>query len=358
MSSARINKQIFSNGGSYISTTIASGSNGVTLPRGTLNVVSTSGFPSSGTLSVQVILNGSYALQTLEYTGLNSTQFTGVTGGSGLLQTGQYVVLSGSVFSGTWTCPAGVKYVIVTGCGGGGGGGSGASSSGKDRVVFAGGGSGGHAAPTITQIVQVTPGVVYNVSIGMGGVGGTTNCVANVVNGGGARPGNPGSDGSSSIFGSVVFPGGKGGREGALLSINSLTFMAGRDCANNALDVNINPTPQNIQLLAERAPFTAATSLQGAAHVMKRRSDPNQYSIAGGGTAGGTSNNVNSKAGDGGQGAQGWNGYPFAGGGGSGFYGAGGGGGGGGENWDYNNTHDGAPGGWGGAGFVEIAWVA
>ena len=364
MGAPRIFKQLYTlptsalGGGSILYTTITAASNNVNLPTGTINVVSTSGFPTSGQIGVEIVLNSSLTYTTVSYTNTNATQFLGCSGGTGTIFTGYQIGGIGSVPVGTWTCPAGVTRIILTGCGGGGGGGGGASSSGRGNTYFAGGGSGGHCAPTISQIVNVTPGVTYAISIGEGGIGGTSNCVANIVSptGGGTKPGNPGYDGSSTIFGSFVFPGGKGGREGYLISINSLTFALGGDCANAAIPGSSNPIPQNIQATAERAPFTLAGSVQGIAHAVNRAT--NQYSLSGGGSAGGTSNNIYSTAGNGGQGAQGFDGGAFAGYGGNGTYGGGGGGGGGGENWDYNNTHDGGFGGWGGSGFLEISWMA
>jgi hypothetical protein len=364
MSSPRLFKQLFAppasilGAGGILYTTVTAASNNVNLPTGTINVNSTAGFPTSGQFGIQVLINFSYAYVTVSYTGITATSFTGCTGGTGTMITGSQIGLIGSIVTGTWTCPAGVKYIIVTGCGGGGGGGGGASSSGRGITYFAGGGSGGHPSPTSTQIVQVTPGVVYTISVGQGGIGGTSNCVANIVSptGGGTKPGNPGSDGSASIFGSIIFPGGKGGREGQLISANTLTFPVGADCANAAFSGSTNPTPQNIQAAAERAPFTPSTAVQGIAHAVNRAT--NQYSLSGGGTAGGVSNNIYSVAGSGGQGAQGFDGAPFAGYGGNGNFGGGGGGAGGGENWDYNNTHDGGLGGWGGSGFIEVAWMA
>lgn len=364
MGSPRLFRQLFQtatsilgNGNNIYATIAGAPSTGITLPTGTLNVNSTVGFPSSGQIGVQVILNNSYAYVTVSYSGLTSTSFTGCSGGSGITYTGYQISAIGSIASGTWLCPAGVRFVIVTGVGGGGGGGGGASASGRASTIFAGGGGGGWASATTTQIIPVTPGVIYNVSCGQGGIGGTSNCVANIVSptGGGTKVGNPGSDGASSIFGSYVFPGGKGGREGYLMSANQITFALGADCANAVIAGSNNPTSQNIQMLAERPGFTASSAVQGPAHAVNRAT--NQYSLSGGGTAGGTSNNLISTGGNGGAGAQGFDGYPFAGYGISGTNGGGGGGGGGGENWDYNNTHDGGLGGWGGPGFIEISWI-
>lgn len=362
MTSPRLFKQIFSapasvlGSGSITYTTVTAASNNVTLPTGTINVSSTTGFPTSGQIGVEVVINNSIAYTTVNYSGVTATAFTGCTGGTGQIFTGYQIGAIGSVLVGTWTCPAGIKFVTVTGCGGGGGGGGGASSSGRGIAFFASGGSGGHAASTITQVVSVTPGVTYNISVGEGGIGGTSNCVANIVNGGGCRPGNPGSDGSSSLFGSTIFPGGKGGRAGYLIHLDTLTFVSGADCGGVTLAGSSNPSPDNIQNMAERGVFTSSSAIQGAAHAVNRST--NQYSYAGGGGPGGVSNNINSTAGNGGQGAQGFDGYPFAGYGGNGTFGGGGGGGGGGENWDYNNTHDGGFGGWGGSGFIEVAWMA
>lgn len=65
-------------------TTIAAGSNGASLPQATINVASTTGFASSGSISV-VTAAGT---QTVTYTGLTGTTFTGCTGGTGAMATG------------------------------------------------------------------------------------------------------------------------------------------------------------------------------------------------------------------------------------------------------------------------------
>lgn len=64
-------------------TTIAAGSNGAVLPQATINVASTTHFPSTG----NVIIAGSQ----IHYTGITSTTFTGCTGGTGTLTTGEAV---------------------------------------------------------------------------------------------------------------------------------------------------------------------------------------------------------------------------------------------------------------------------
>lgn len=58
-----------------------------TLPAGTLNVVSTTGFPTSGS----ILVVSSTGTQTINYTGTNATQFTGCTGGTGTVGSGSPV---------------------------------------------------------------------------------------------------------------------------------------------------------------------------------------------------------------------------------------------------------------------------
>ena len=67
-------------------TTIAAASNGASLPQGTINVVSTTGFPASGTIFVVT----SAGTQTVTYTGGGGggTTFTGCSGGTGTMSTG------------------------------------------------------------------------------------------------------------------------------------------------------------------------------------------------------------------------------------------------------------------------------
>jgi hypothetical protein len=75
-----------------VSTSVGAGSNGITLPIPTLNVASTSAFPSSGSL----LVSSNAGVQTVTYTGTTSTTFTGCTGGSGVLGTGGVVLPAGS----------------------------------------------------------------------------------------------------------------------------------------------------------------------------------------------------------------------------------------------------------------------
>ncbi len=68
-------------------TTVAAGSNGAILPQSTINTISTTGFPSSGTLNI-VTSTGN---QVVTYTSTTSTSFTGCSGGTGTLTTGNLV---------------------------------------------------------------------------------------------------------------------------------------------------------------------------------------------------------------------------------------------------------------------------
>jgi hypothetical protein len=79
------------------STLIASGSNGVSLPTGTINVVSTATFPTSGTIYVYT----NQGTQTIAYTGVTATSFTGCTGGGGTMSTGGNVTSNSLMTLGT-----------------------------------------------------------------------------------------------------------------------------------------------------------------------------------------------------------------------------------------------------------------
>lgn len=132
------------------STTIAVGSNGAVLPQATINVASAVGFPTSGTINVSTTVNTTIALgsdgqslpqstifvsttngypasgtidvttdagvQSVTYTGITPTSFTGCTGGTGLMTIGNAV--SGGPFVQTVTY-TGTTGTTFTGCSGG-----------------------------------------------------------------------------------------------------------------------------------------------------------------------------------------------------------------------------------------------
>lgn len=87
-------------------TTIAAGSNGASLPQAIINVASTTGFPSSGTLNVFTT-----SWQAVTYTGVTATSFTGCSGGTGVMSTGNGVLLSN--LNGVLSVSAGVNNVYI-----------------------------------------------------------------------------------------------------------------------------------------------------------------------------------------------------------------------------------------------------
>lgn len=93
-------------------TTIAAASNGASLPQATINVASTSGFPTSGTIFVVT----STGTSTVTYTGTTGTTFTGCTGGTGTMTTGNSVTNPNPVQTITYTNTTGTSF---TGCTGG-----------------------------------------------------------------------------------------------------------------------------------------------------------------------------------------------------------------------------------------------
>jgi hypothetical protein len=91
-----IDHQIFSDDPTgihgYAATTIASGSNGQSLPQSVINVNSTSGFVAPGRFTITTS-TGNYSVT---YTGLTATSFTGCSGGSGIMATGGAINYDGS----------------------------------------------------------------------------------------------------------------------------------------------------------------------------------------------------------------------------------------------------------------------
>ncbi len=71
-----------------VSTTIAEGSSGATLPQDTIYVASTAAFPVTGKLLVYTSLG----FEEVTYTGKDAGSFTGCTGGTGTLTTGNFVM--------------------------------------------------------------------------------------------------------------------------------------------------------------------------------------------------------------------------------------------------------------------------
>lgn len=137
--------------------------------------------------------------------------------------------------NGSFTVPAGVTNVIVTGYGGGGGGSSGyptySVSSDSGTTIYPGvNGTGGSAAIPGTFIATVTPGQVLTVTIGAGGTGGAAST-------GDGRYGGPGTaGGNSGVTGvaSVIF-GGAPGNMGSFKGQNSAYSLGGDYGANGGI---------------------------------------------------------------------------------------------------------------------------
>lgn len=122
------------------------------------------------------------------------------------------------VSSGTFTVPAGVTTLYVSGCAAGGGGGAGAgNNNGQSSLVGGGGGGGGGAGQSvIRQAFAVTPGAAITVTIGAAGAAGT----GGVVGAGGAG----GMGGNTTLTGgvSLTLTGGAGGSGGAAVVSNAV----------------------------------------------------------------------------------------------------------------------------------------
>lgn len=111
--------------------------------------------------------------------------------------------LTGVTFtnSGTWTCPAGITEVILTGRGGSGGGAG---------FIAAPYGNGGSGCFTAVFCCSVVPGTTYTVTIGAGGLGGLDTVI--------------GSSGGDTTFGALAtFKGGSGGEA---ISQSTVSFLS------------------------------------------------------------------------------------------------------------------------------------
>ena len=101
---------------SPVATTIAAGSNGASLPQGTINVASTTGFPTSGIIYVTT----ASGTETVYYTGTSGgNSFTGCVNGAGAMATGGNVSGAQSPVQVAYTGTSGGNS--FTGCTGGSG---------------------------------------------------------------------------------------------------------------------------------------------------------------------------------------------------------------------------------------------
>ena len=93
-------------------TFVAVASNGVALPTATIDVTHTQGFAPSGVIYVW---NGAGALQTINYTGITATSFTGCTGGTGTLSEFLPEQKPIGTVQGGYTIPAHTRFVYELG---------------------------------------------------------------------------------------------------------------------------------------------------------------------------------------------------------------------------------------------------
>lgn len=127
----------------------------------------------------------------------------------------------------SFTIPAGVTTIRVTGSGGGGGGGGGGGTStcagGAPETGEPGSGGGGAGAVNVPRSVTVTPGTTYTITVGAGGAGGAPGNTA--CDSGG--PGNTGSVGGNTSFGTLLVLNGGGGGGGGHGWNSALGFWGG-----------------------------------------------------------------------------------------------------------------------------------
>lgn len=133
------------------------------------------------------------------------------------------------VANGTWICPLGLTRVLVSGSGGGGG--AGGSSSGTDAQTAQSytnpGGLGGHGGRRWRNMISVSPGTSYAVTIGAAGtVGASRTNGTNAVNG---------TAGGATSLGGLISLAGGGGGQGGLGGLNAAPASAGANGSSDAL---------------------------------------------------------------------------------------------------------------------------
>ena len=147
----------------------------------------------------------------------------------------------GFASSTTWTCPAGVTQITVElWSGGGGGGASAAIDRSNNNGVNSGwgwngyytdyyglGGGSGGTGGYIKKIVNVTPGITYNIIVGAAGIGGI---------GSGSFVGADGGDGGVSSFDNIISIGGGKGGTGSVIT----GYKQGTNGVNGAIGQVIN----------------------------------------------------------------------------------------------------------------------
>ncbi len=274
----------------------------------------------------------------------------------------------------SFTIPAGVTNLDLTGRGGsgagGGGGGGGGGSTSAGAAGGAGGGQGGSVVSS-RNIVSVVPGTSYTVTVGAGGTAGTSGAgaAANAAGAAGSVGGNGGTGGTTSFGTLASWYGGTGGT--ASYNGNGNLSTAGSGSASYGGIGNYIVTGSS----GSGGTANVAGSAGGAVYL----TTPNGNTLTAGG-AGGAAGGTNGGGGGGGTGvsvpADGSSQTPTAGGAGgasgaaggaapavnasaNGVGGTGGGGGGGGGTLASTGSAGGAgaAGGAGSPGYVTGAWM-
>jgi len=259
--------------------------------------------------------------------------------------------------SGTWTRPLNVDVVFVRiqAPGGGGGGGQGAQGVGDDP---GGGGAGGGSGQFVEDFLEVSANIAVTINApGSGGAGSVSEAVS--------LPGDPGTNGGTASFGSIVAQGGDGGDGGQLV-----TDAPGGTTvpAPTPGGTGTSSSPQPVQYFGKRG----ERGLQGGqgsrigGNVQKIGASSALFAGGPNGAAGaapalgtGAGGGGSTELGIGGTGGDGGTNVHFAGFSGQTGQGAGsgGGGGGGGATFSVGGVDaDGAAGGNGAAGRVEVYW--
>lgn len=126
--------------------------------------------------------------------------------------------------NGTWTKPAGLRFVVVELVGGGGGGGGCAATGSGEASAGGGGGAGGYARK---KILAGDLAATVTVTRGSGGAGGATGA-------------NNGGSGGASSFGSHVSAGGGGGGGGGMPTPTQASAASGAGGSGSGGDINID----------------------------------------------------------------------------------------------------------------------
>jgi hypothetical protein len=162
----------------------------------------------------------------------------------------------------TWTCPAGVTQITVEVWGGGGGGGGSSMAgngyyvgyygnsyqysfgcyNGSNAFIRGAGGNGGKGGYS-QQIISVTPGQSYVVTIGLGGSGGNAGSFTVIGWGNSATTSTiqatDGASGGTTNFGGLVTANGGVGGAAGLASNGGYSYISAT-CTNGALGSNGN----------------------------------------------------------------------------------------------------------------------